>query len=313
MNLALRRWMCRSLLLGLPLLAAPALAQEIESLNTGTAAAKESPQKVALAVTFGGADQFNTDIDRGGTFNLFRGRVGADLGVRLNDSLVWDTTLKYQFDAYGFNKTFDPWGTINTLQPTTLLKWQVDEKWMFYGGPTFRFSVEDSTDLGRGFTAGGIAGFNYAANDKLTVGAGLAYVGQIEDSSKVVPIVTANWKFKEEWRLTAGFFDVATAGLGAEVGYAIAPKWDVSAGAQYHKARFRLNPSGSIPEGIGQESSVNIYVRAGWTASEHVKLSAFAGVVAGGNLRVEDEHGHKLADNDYDTTGMAGGAVTFTF
>lgn len=33
----------------------------------------------------------------------------------------------------------------------------------------------------------------------------------------VLPLVTANWKFAENWQLKAGFIDVATLGYGASV------------------------------------------------------------------------------------------------
>ena len=308
-----QRIVCGSILLVLPIFNLPAFAQAIGDFNTGSTVSNAGPGKVGFAASFDGSEQFNADIDHGGSFNVFRGRFAAAVPVRFNDSFGLDTQLKYQFDSYGFNKTFDPWGTINTLQATTLLKWQMNEKWAFYGGPTFRFAVEDSTDLGRGFTAGGIAGFNFAVSSNLSLGAGVAYMGQIENSSKILPIITVNWQIDEKLRLTVGFLDVATSGYGAELTYAVAPQWQLCLGAQYHRVRFRLDPNGSTPDGIGQESAGQWYVRANYNLNRNISLSAFAGVVAGGGLRVEDQHGRQLFDNNYDTTGMAGGEVRVHF
>jgi hypothetical protein len=84
-------------------------------------------------------------------------------------------------------------------------------------------------------------------------------------------------------------------------------------GAQYHQARFRLDTDGSIPNGVGQESSGTWYLSGTWKPTQYVNASVFAGLVAGGGLRVEDNHGRKLFDNNYDTTGMAGGEISVHF
>jgi hypothetical protein len=295
------------------LLSLPVFAQEAEELDTGAAVAPEGTQKVHLAVYGDSSEQFNADVDKGGAFSLWRARIGGVVGVRLNDSMRWDTQARYEFDDYSFSKNLDPWQNLNSLQIATLLKWQQSEKLAVYGGPLVRFATESDTDLGRGFTAGGLVGVNYALQTNLTLGAGVAYVGQIENSSRVLPLLTAKWAFADNWRLTVGFLDVATAGYGCEVAWDVAPKWQLAAGGQYHQARFRLDKSNSTSEGVAQESSGTWYVRATCKAAEHVWLSAYAGVVTGGSLRLETQTGRKIFDNNYDTTGIAGGTVTVRF
>jgi hypothetical protein len=317
MKRMLQRITCGSVFLVLTLFNLPVLAQEIGDFDTGSTATNTGPGKVGFAASFDGSQQFNADIDHGGSFSVFRGRFGVAVPVRFNDSLGLDAQFKYQWDAYGFSQQLDPWGTINTLQTTTLLNWRASEKWAFYGGGTVRFAVDGSTDLGRGMTAGGIAGFNFAVSSNLTLGAGVAYVGQIKNDSAIIPIITANWQIDEKLRLTLGFLDVATSGYGAELSYAIAPQWQLAVGAQYHRARFRLSndqPSTDpARNGIGQESAGQFYARANYNLNQNLSLSAFAGVVAGGGLRLENSHGRKLFDNNYDTTGMAGGEVRVHF
>ena len=305
---------CSCLAVLLPIFALPAVAQERGDLNTGVESSATGTNRFGFSAGFTGSQQFNTDIDHGGTFSLFRGRFDVGVPVRLNDTMMLDTTLKYQWDAYDFGNQLDPWGTINTLQPTTILKMRVSDKVGVFGGATFRFAVEDSTDLGRGFTAGGLVGANFAINSNLTLGAGIAYMGQIENSSRVIPIITVNWQIADNMLLTAGFLDVATMGYGAEFSYVVAPKWLASVGVQYHNSRFRLDPSNNVnPDGVGQESSGTWYARVSWQPTQYVSVSGFAGLVAGGGLRAEDNHGHKLFDNNYDTTGMAGAQASVHF
>jgi len=43
------------------------------------------------------------------------------------------------------------------------------------------------------------------------------------------------------------------------------------------------------------------------------KLELFAGVAAGGELRLETKHGKKIREKDYDATAMAGAQLNFVF
>jgi hypothetical protein len=308
-----RRACC--LVLSLLILSIPAFAQEREDLNTGVDSANAGTNRVAFAASAAGSQQLDTGIQKGGDFKLFRGRIDGDLAVRLSDTIVWDNMVKYQFDSYSFGgQTVDPWGTINTLQPTTILKMRLSDKLGVYGGATFRFAFEDSAHMGQAFTAGGLLGCNFAVSSNLTLGAGVAYVTRLEEDNQVLPIITVNWQLADNMLLTVGFLDVATMGYGAEFSYMVAPKWLASAGLQYHSARFRLlSNNKAAPDGVGQESSATLYGRGTFQATRFVSASAFAGIVAGGRLQVYTNNGHELYSRTYDTTGVVGGEVNVRF
>src|SRR5260221_13877868 len=122
------------MLLGLSILNQPAVAQDIGGPEAETTVTNTMGSgKIGFAASFDGSQQFNADIDRGGSFSLFRGRFGVAVPVRFNDSVGLDTQFRYQWDDYNFSQRLDPWGTINTLTLVSLLKWQMNEQWGFYG------------------------------------------------------------------------------------------------------------------------------------------------------------------------------------
>ena len=211
---------CAAALAGLALISWPAFGQEAEELNTGDELPSAQQTQAPLPATpgFSGSYQFKTDMDGGGEFALARLRAGVGVPVRLNDSIVLANRFNYELSHYDFSGAgaASPWETIHTFSAASLARWHKEDHWSVYGGPFLRLAAESGANFGNAF-GGGLAGFNYKANDTLTIGGGLAIATQIEDDPIVLPLVTANWKFAENWQLKAGFLDVATLGYGASV------------------------------------------------------------------------------------------------
>src|SRR6185436_12625197 len=119
------------------------------------------------------------------------------------------------------------------------------------------------------------------------------------------PIV--NWQITEQWSFNAGFTEVAAeGGIGAEINYKINEKWSAGAGVQFEKKRFRLSDDGPVPDGVGEDRSVPIYAKITWQACTNAAIELIGGVQAGGQVRLEDKKGHKLAEEDYDPSGLFG-------
>src|SRR5205085_4345826 len=120
--------------------------------------------------------------------------------------------------------------------------YKIDDKWSLYGGPSVGFSAEDGADLRTSFTFGGLVGFNYRVNPKLTIGLGIGVFSQIEDDAKVLPVPTVEWSFADKGELHVGYHEIAAnPGLGLELGYHIVEDWTVGLGVQYERRRFRLS------------------------------------------------------------------------
>lgn len=300
---------------GMAWLCLPAIAQDNEKLETGepAPAAEQGATRSPVQVTVGGSYQFNTDIDNGGDFSLSRFRTGVGVPVRFNDQLALATSLRYELASYDFGGGIRGWDDINTLSGAALLKYKLDEHWVVYGGPAFRFSAESGASWGDAKQGGGLIAVNYIMNDKLSFGGGLFGMSQIEDSFRVLPILTANWKFADNWKLNLGFTDLATSGYGVGVSWDCSPELQLTFGGQMNRARFRIDGNGPTAGGVGQDQSVMLTVAATWSPIKMFSGTAFIGIAAGGELRLENSTGHKLYSQNYDPTPIMGLTAALRF
>jgi len=181
---AINRWACCLALAGVSLLGLPLFAQDVENLDEGEIAlapidqSPDKPEGLPVKVSSGVSEQFNTDIDSGGSFSITRFKVGAATPISLSDDFVLNISLRYAIDSYTFDSIPAPWHNINSLTAASVLSWRLDDTWTVYGGGFARWAEESGAAWGDGATGGGLVGFNYKVNDNLTLGAGLAFVSR---------------------------------------------------------------------------------------------------------------------------------------
>ena len=302
--------------LGMAGLCLPAIAQDNDPVDTGEPAptAEQGADRPPVTFFAGGSRQFNTSIDNGGNFSINRFRTGVGLPAKINDQWAVVAKFNYQLDQYDFGGGIQGWHNINTLTGVGLLQYRHDQNWLFYGGPIIRIAGEGSS-WSMATKGGGALGVNYIANDKLSFGGGIIVIGQIKENALVLPIITADWKFADQWSLKLGITDLATAGYGLTVAYDLNPEWQFTAGAQMHKSRFRINGNGPTTDGIGQESSTTLTIAATWTPEKAKAFSAtvFAGIAAGGMIEVETSNGTQLRNDSYDAAPVMGAKASFKF
>lgn len=303
------RWACRFALAGVSLIGLPLCAQDVESLDNGVSTpapvdqqAADKSARLPITVSSGVSQQFNTDIDSGGSFSISRFKAAVGVPLRLNDDFVLGTTFRYGLDSYNFDSIPAPWHNINTLGASAILSWRLDDTWTVYGGGFVKMSAESSASLSDGTTGGGIIGFNYKVNDTLSVGAGLAAMSVIEDNARVLPLITAKWKFADDWRLDVGLTDVSTVGYGAKCVWLFDQDFEFGFGAQFHQSRFRV----SKVDGVGQERAATLFADATWHYCPNIDVSGVFGIVAGGELQGDNSSGGEIFKTNYKPAAMIG-------
>jgi len=272
------------------------------------------PVTNSLPIRFlvGGSRQFNTGVDNGGNFSVNSFRTALGVPYRINDQYSVAAGLAYQLDSYNFGGGFQGWGDINTLTATIGLTYRYDQHWLIYGGPIVRTAAEGS-DWSNATEGGGDVGFTYIASPDLRLGAGIVVIGQIEENAKVLPIITANWKFAEDWRFRLGFSDLGTAGYGGRVTWDFVPKWQWFFDFHSQTSRFRIEGSGITTDGVGQESSINLTTGPTWSPCAAFSASAFVGVAEGGKVAVDTSSGHQIRNDSYNAAPILGLRANFTF
>jgi len=295
------------------LIAVPTIAKagKISERNAGLAS------KIGWSVfTRGGyAHQMDTDIDNGGSFSVNRFFVQGGPTYVSDKGTSISLAVGYGFDGYNFsgNTGFggrNPWEDIHSLRFSIPLRWKINEQWTGFVSPTIRFTGEKEADFDNALTGGGFAGFSYRYGDRLTIGPGIAVLTQLEDSTRVIPILIINWKITDTLSLNTGRGIGATLGPGLTLDWRPSRAWSFSIGGRYERLRFRLDEEGSVPNGIGDDRAFPIFGGIAYSFTPKIRIGVLGGVEVGGELSLEDENGNTIVKENHNPAGFLG--ITFS-
>ena len=79
-----------------------------------------------------------------------------------------------------------------------------------------------------------------------------------------------------------------------------------SVGAAYRVLRFRLSDTGLVSNGVGQETSVPVFLHLTRNFTDQMALHFYGDAVAGGELRVENSFGDMVRQEDFDPALIMG-------
>jgi hypothetical protein len=214
----------------------------------------------------------------------------------------------------GGNSGFS-WNKIHSGVIKSVLRWRESEQWEYFGGPIFTIGMEEGADVNDSIGGGLTAGFKYFHSDTLTIGAGLTGLSKLEKSDPLIlPVIILDWKFAPGWQLRNAMNDLGSkCGTGLEVAWKPVDNLELALGAQYMRRDFRLSENGAVPDGIGQERGIPLYVMANLDVIQNVRLSVFGGAIMSGKIRLEDNNGDALASHDYDPAPIAGARLGICF
>ncbi len=263
--------------------------------------------------------QFDSDIDNnGGQFSVDRFFIQGGATYATKDRRSVSLSLGYDFNGYDFSGEMGfaglrPWKNINSLRIGTPISWRLDDKWTLFVIPSLRFTAESGANLGDGLQGGAFAGASYRVSDRLTIGPGIGVVTQIEDNASVFPVLLINWKITDSLSLETGRGLGATLGPGLFLKWEASDTWSFSLGGRYEKLRFRLDKSGIAPDGVGEDRSFPIIAGVTYRFTRQIQASIIGGVELGGKLKLDDENGNEIIEEDYDTAGFVGATFRFRF
>jgi len=285
---------------------APVRAQDTEETLD-----EEDLPSASLVGEAGYAYQGEADIDGGGKFSVNRFDVGLIGRIDPFARWRWTNTLffsanDYDFQGGGFS-TGDPWGTILTTRLVSRLRYQYNEQWGVFAGGVFIFSPESGANWGDSFSGGGMAGVDYRPSDKFFVSLGVAAISQIEDDPRVTPAIILNWLPYDRWAVRVGAIPASGgAATAGEVAYRIAEPLELGLGVIFNQRRFRLNDSGPVPNGIGEDNAMPVRLRLGWRVMPQISLHLLAGAALAGELHIDDPYGNRLDKQSYDPAPYVG-------
>jgi len=274
--------------------------------------------EVMFSIYGGFAHQFRTNIDGGGEFSSTRG--GASIGASSMVTPDFDIKFRfgYEFDHYNFKGDTglggpDPWSDIHTFGFGVIFGAHMSNEWKIFGGPVFQFSAESGASFSEGFIGGGFVGTSYQVSPDLKLGGGVGVVSQIERSTRVFPVVLIDWQITDQLKLTTETRAGASGDTGLELVYDWGGGFETAIGGTYRFRRFRLDDSALASEGVGQHSSFPFWVRLTHHFNPNFSLNVVGGAVLAGELRLLDNNGSRIGEEDYDPGAFVGVSGSFRF
>lgn len=272
----------------------------------------------SLSLRGGAAHQFDAGLDDGGNFRVNRMFLQGGPTYAPDYRRSVSLALGYGVDGYDFSGDrgmagLVPWETVHTFRVSTPVRWGVGRDWTAFVIPTVRIAGESDAALGDSVSGGGFAGFSYRFGDRLTIGPGVGVMTEIEDSPSIFPVLIIDWKITDRLRLETGRGLGATRGPGLILRWEVSDRWDLSLGGRYEKLRFRLDREGVAPDGVGDDRAFPLFFGASYRFSPRAVASLVGGVALGGELRLDDENGNRIAEENYDQAGFLGVAFGLRF
>lgn len=266
--------------------------------------------------------QFGADVDDGS--EVARDTAFVGLGRRF--AMGKDTSLtllgNYTLHAYNFSGNSGPtnfyrWDRVHRGVLAGLVGHDVNDRWRIIGGGLLRTWGENGADFDETLSGGLLAGFDYHSSEDFSIGLLVGAISKLEDGMALLPVPTLKWKFAESWRLNVGMVQLVDPGVGAQLTHQITPELSLGGGFTFQSRQFRLSGARRANDptqpgrrnrtddgGVGQETEIPIFATLRWRPVPTVELDLNGGVAVGGNLRVEDKDGGRIADDDYDPAGI---------
>ncbi len=262
--------------------------------------------------------QFETDLDDDGDYSVFRSGARLNIGSQLSDSVGLNLRLRYRHDDFDFSDdafglTESPWSGIHTVGIDAMFQVGVSDELRLFFGPSVQSAWESGADFDDGITIGGTIGFSYRVTDDLTLGLMAGIRDEIEDDVDVIVLPLVEWDISDHWRIGSVGGPSSFLVSGVQLSYRPDDSWLFGLGAGYSRNRFRLDDDGVAPDGVGEESGVPIWFGIGYRPSNTTELDFIAGLLIGGELRLEDDHGRTIETEDTDPAPFIGVAARFRF
>jgi hypothetical protein len=278
----------------------------------GPAQAQETGWRPFISVT--PTYEGDADLDQGGDFNVWRailsGGVARDIGGGNSVGL----TLNYSYSDYSFSNPVAfggvaPWNIVQRYGVAVPLSFALRDGWSVGVVPSVDWFRENGADTGESLVWGGLVSATKRFADGNRLGLGVGVYDRIEKTS-AFPFLIVDWRFSDRWRLINPLAAGPTGPAGLELDYLLGGGWEIGLGAAYRVTRFRLSETGPVQNGVGEERGVPVFLRATRSLDKQMSLHLYAGVVAGGELRVDDSSGNNLRKEDFDPQPFL--AATFT-
>jgi hypothetical protein len=296
-------------------LASPAFAGETApaaSVPTETPAPSFSPRWGAL--TPGYLHQFEADLDgSNGSFSADRWRLDAGTRIPFSDALTVTIGAETEWSRYDFAGPsgagvglVDDSDDLFVAQLGALAFYDLNDAWQVVAGGTISWGGDFDASFSDGLGGSGLLGVTYRFSPKFSLTPGVLALARLEDDALVVPVLGLDWEITDDWRLRS-------IGPGAELTWQATEEWGFFLRGLYRPRDFRLAEDATVPSGVLRERAFPVSIGIEWKPSERVTATVFGGAILGGQLRLTEEDGGEVLEENFDVTPIVGGTLRMFF
>lgn len=247
--------------------------------------------------------QFKTDLDQGGSYEMSGVFLHSSFTESVNENVDAGVALRYACEEYRFeNPVFTgqarPWSEVHTVQGAFFYVRTMDNGWRMRLSPSIRFSGESGAQTSDAVAWGGSLSFSRLMKPGLTLGAGIAYVDDI-DKRSALPIVMVRWDITDRMTLGTAPGSGPAGPAGMELTYRIDDTWTMATGTAWRSQKFRLDRHGFFSGGVARSRCLPVWVRASRSLTGNVSFDFYGGAMLAGSLRIDNARGDRIADDDY--------------
>jgi hypothetical protein len=272
---------------------------------------------------FDAGNQFNADIDGGGSFKKLRFEGGFGVAGPISKIIRLHLDFDYTHDSYDFGGSSTsgcvnpvacfrgrPWGDINIVDLSVGAGLVVNEAIQVVAIVPMRWAFEKGSDE-LTISAGLIGGLRIRLAERFVATIGVGIQSEIEDDMSVFPVVGLDWQLTDQLSIrTRG--DALQGGSGALVwGPSDAFQALVSAG--FTRERFRLDDGAPNSDGVAQYRAVPVTLGFKLNIAQGTHIGLEGGVAVAGEVRLEDNGGNRLRNENFDTAGILRGEFHVQF
>lgn len=254
--------------------------------------------------------QFKSDLDGGGNLSVSRLFLNAGSRRQLNERLSVGLSLKYDVEDYDFSGSTDllsdkPWDKIHRPGLGAFVGYASSGGWKASAGPKIEFTRESGASWRDSLNYGAVFILSRRFYPGLELGIGLGAFKRVEKKS-VFPFPKVDWQITDRLRLTNPFRTGPAGPAGLALSYTPEKRWEFALAGAYRRFRFRLNDSGTVPDGVGEAGMLPVVARVTRKFGPVFRLDAYAGAAFRGQLKLEDEDGDQLRADNHDTAPILG-------
>jgi hypothetical protein len=282
------------------------------AVGVGAVQAQETAWRPFVSIT--PTYESKGDLDQGGDFSVSRALVRAGVSGQVSPGVGAGVTLNYDYNDYSFSNPVAfggvaPWNIVQRYGAAVPLSFGLRDGWSIGFAPSVDWFRENGADSGDALSWGAVFSGTKRFADGNRLGIGVGVFDRIEKTA-AYPFLIVDWRFSDRWRLINPLPAGPSGPAGLELDYLFGGGWEIGVGFASRSLRFRLSESGPVPNGVGEERGVPLFVRVTRDFGRQFVLHLWAGAVMAGEMRVDDSSGNRLRSEDFDPAPFV--AATFT-